>query len=449
MPLPCSVVTRSQSRALTTDSDDDSESSGLKLSERSDTAVDGSAESQTVDDVDKPLTDLTNADDRASLIAEQKADATLDPYWRLAARGKGGMFVEDDVLYHQDEVGGHKVKQLCVPHGRRLEVMRVAHDAVTAAHLGGHKTRERIRLNFFWPNLKQDVTSYINSCRPCQLRPRARRDDRVPITPIVRPTVPFVVCHADVIGPIEPPSAKGHKWALTVIDDCSRWPAVVLLRNLTAKSTCDAFLELFSVTGWPEIICTDRGTNFCSKLTQEFLTRMGVTPKVNSPMHPEASGVIERFNGSFKQMLHHAIHDYGRQWHKVVPCLVWALREVPNSTTSVSPHFLLFGRVPRGPLSVLKEAWVGCRQSPDDCSKPVSKYIQDLEVNMRNAEKYARQHAAVAQQRYAKYHNVTTKDKMFRVGDQVVVLEKDSTHKTFARWKQGKIAKVRPRIATW
>ena len=58
---------------------------------------------------------------------------------------------------------------------------------------------------------------------------------------------------------------------------------------------------------------------------------------------------------------------------------------------------------------------------------------------MHNAERYARQHADVAQQRYAKYHNVTTKDKMFRVGDQVIVLEKDSTHKTFARWKQGKI----------
>jgi len=80
---------------------------------------------------------------------------------------------------------------------------------------------------------------------------------------------------------------------------------------------------------------------------------------------------------------------------------------------------------------------------PDGCSKPVSKYIQDLETNMHNAERYARQHAAVAQPRYAKYHNITTKDKTFRVGDQVVVLEKVSTLKTFARWKQGKITKVR------
>ena len=56
------------------------------------------------------------------------------------------------------------------------------------------------------------------------------------------------------------------------------------------------------------------------------------------------------------------MQDYGWQWHRVVPCLLWALREVPNRTTAVSPHFLLFGQVPRGPLSILKETWTGMRE---------------------------------------------------------------------------------------
>jgi len=60
------------------------------------------------------------------------------------------------------------------------------------------------------------------------------------------------------------------------------------------------------------------------------------------------------------------MQDYGWQWHRVVPCLLWALREVPNRTTAVSPHFLLFGRVPRGPLSILKETWTGmCEHDTD------------------------------------------------------------------------------------
>jgi len=45
-------------------------------------------------------------------------------------------------------------------------------------------------------------------------------------------------------------------------------------------------------------------------------------------------------------MLQHEIQDYGRQWHRVLPCLVWALREVANKTTLVSPNFLLFGVCP-------------------------------------------------------------------------------------------------------
>jgi len=105
---------------------------------------------------------------------------------------------------------------------------------------------------------------------------------------------------------------------------------------------------------------------------------MGVSPRIHSPYHPEASGVIERFNGTFKNMLNHAIRDYGRQWHKVVPCLVWSLREVPNRTISVSPYFPLFGRVPRGPLTVLQESWLGQREDMGGDDKPVDQYICEV-----------------------------------------------------------------------
>ena len=385
---------------------------------------------------------FANESDCKTLIAEQKADATLDPYCHMASKNKGHMFVENGILYHCDEVCRHKVKQLCIPHGRRMQAMHLVHDSVLAGHLRNQKTSERIRLNFFWPNMKHDILSYTSSCQPCQLRTHAKRTDRDPITPIVRPTVPFTVCHADIIDPIEPPSAKGHKWALCIIDDCTCWPAVYLLRSITAKATYDAFIDLFSITEWPEILCTDQGTNFCSRLTQEFLTHMGVSPLIHTSHHPEVSGVIKRYNALFKNMLHHAIRDYGRQWHRVVPCLVWAIREIPNWTTSVAPHFLLFGQVPMGPRSILRESWEGRREADTEASQPVNQYVADLEQNMRNAKKYAREHSIIEQERYAKHYNDHAKDKSFQTGEQVVILEKDSSHKPFVHWKQGKILRV-------
>ena len=84
-----------------------------------DESVEHSSDLTTDKGNNSPLVQLVEGGDRDSLIAEQKADTTLDPYWRMAAQNKGGMFVEKGVLFHRDEVCGYPVSQLCVPHGRR------------------------------------------------------------------------------------------------------------------------------------------------------------------------------------------------------------------------------------------------------------------------------------------------------------------------------------------
>ena len=88
--------------------------------------------------------------------------------------------------------------------------------------------------------------------------------------------------------------------------------------------------------------------------------------------------MVERFNQTCKNMLSHVVQSYGRQWHKYVPMMVWALREVLNATTGVSPYLLVYGRVPRGPLAILKETWTGEREVTPPLSQPVEEYLQDL-----------------------------------------------------------------------
>jgi len=76
--------------------------------------------------------------------------------------------------------------------GKNISRLVIGYIKVSNGRLGFHKTSERVRLNFFWPGMKQDIRSHTSSCEPCQFRARARRSDHVPITPVVRPTVPFV-----------------------------------------------------------------------------------------------------------------------------------------------------------------------------------------------------------------------------------------------------------------
>src|SRR6218665_2393167 len=78
-----------------------------------------------------------------------------------------------------------------------------------------------------------------------QVMEEAIRKDRVPITSIPREDTAFRHMTMDVVGPIEPTSAAGHKYCLCIVDSCTRWPAVYLLKSLTAKAVCEELKKLF------------------------------------------------------------------------------------------------------------------------------------------------------------------------------------------------------------
>jgi len=164
-------------------------------------------------------------------------------------------------LYRRDRICGQHIWQLVVPQARRGHVLKIAHEI--GSHLRIRKTSERIRMSFWWNGIKQDVQNFVNSCHSCQLRRRLRASDKVPITPIPRAPRPFEMIVIDTIGPIEPPvGPQKFKYVLCIVDSFSRFPSAYLLKDLTAKSTCQALLEFFSWAGVSSVVVSDNGTNF-------------------------------------------------------------------------------------------------------------------------------------------------------------------------------------------
>ena len=100
--------------------------------------------------------------------------------------------------------------------------------------------------------------------------------------------------------------------------------------------------------------------------------------------------------------------------------------------------------MPRGPLCILKESWEGHQHVVRSKSGvSVERYLQDLKSRLETTAEFADKHAETAQAHCSKYYNKYAAEKRFQAGEQVVVLDKDSTHKTFARWQLGTIARVR------
>ncbi|GFS76792.1 hypothetical protein TNCV_4423991 [Trichonephila clavipes] len=52
----------------------------------------------------------------------------------------------------------------------------------------------------------------------------------------------------DLIGPIDPPSSKRHKYILCLVDQHTRWGEAVSLTSLSAKVTLEALLNIYSRT---------------------------------------------------------------------------------------------------------------------------------------------------------------------------------------------------------
>jgi len=128
--------------------------------------------------------------------------------------------------------------------------------------------------------------------------------------------------------------------------------------------------------------------------------------------------------------------DHPKSWHKNLGFIMWALREVPNETTGVAPWVLAFGRLPRGPLAVLKETWCGEREFTLNLGKTPVQYLKNLHPQLDIANSYAKLPTEHVQPRYATHYNLRSRDKHFVVNDQVLILQPDSTaSRLHSKWK--------------
>ncbi|PIK45484.1 hypothetical protein BSL78_17652 [Apostichopus japonicus] len=148
---------------------------------------------------------------------------------------------------------------------------------------------------------------------------------------------------------------KGNRYVLVVVDYATRYPEAIPIPNQEAETIAEELVKLFSRVGIPEEIVSDQGTNFTSKLMKEVCNLLEIDHLKSSPYHPQTNGLVERFNGTLKSMLRAFVTQQPESWDRYIPYLLFAYREVPQSSTGFSPFELLYGRKVKGPLDVLKE----------------------------------------------------------------------------------------------
>ena len=158
----------------------------------------------------------------------------------------------------------------------------------------------------------------------------------------------------DVLGPF-PRSERGNRYVLTVMDYFTEWPEAYSLPDQEAETiVLDALVEgMFSRFGAPEVIHTDQGRNFESRVFATMCKKLGSHKTCTTPLHPQSNGLVERFNRTLAQQLAIVTAKHQRDWDTHIPLMLMAYRSAAQDSTSCSPALLMLGREIRTPAEMM------------------------------------------------------------------------------------------------
>ena len=168
----------------------------------------------------------------------------------------------------------------------------------TGGHFGIEKSYSTLKLSAYWPGMSEESSEYRN-CVTCQ----KNKDARNPTAPLGEIPIgePWEPLSVDILKVST--LTEGKSYLLVVQDHFSKYLCAVAMRDQTAKSTTDAFVQICSFLGLPRRILSDQGTQFESKLMQETLQAFSILKTRTTAYNQKCNGQVERGNKSILQLL--------------------------------------------------------------------------------------------------------------------------------------------------
>jgi hypothetical protein len=232
----------------------------------------------------------------------------------------------------------------CLGPEEAKKMMSEAHDGLCAAHQSAYRIKWVIRhTGCFWPTMLEDCFEYYKGCQDCHRFGNIQRVPTSALNPIIQPW-PFRGWGIDLIGQINPPSSKGHKFVLLATDYFTEWVEAIPLKKVTLENMVEFVKEHITYRfGIPQTITTDQGAQFVSLQFREFAESKGIKLLNSSPYYAQANGQAEASNKIMIKLIQKKIDQKPKRWHSVLNEALWAYRMAPHGATKTSPYELVYG----------------------------------------------------------------------------------------------------------
>jgi hypothetical protein len=163
---------------------------------------------------------------------------------------------------------------------------------------------------------------------------------------MIPPSSPFTIWGVEILGPF-PWAVGGYRFLFVAIDKFTKWPEATPMVSITQGAAVSILKSIICRFGVPSRIITDNGTQFTSRLFQEYCEGIGTQLCFASVAHPRSNDQVERANAEILRGLKTRTYDclkrHGANWVNELPSVLWGNRTTSSRATEETPFFLVYG----------------------------------------------------------------------------------------------------------
>jgi len=233
------------------------------------------------------------------------------------------------------------------PNKEEDEVNRIIEDTHRLGHWGAIAMYRHIRftMGLNIPHLLDKCVEYTKQCPACLLVNKYKIVYSSPRRPELWKPMQYI--HLDLMEMT--PSSKGYRFVFVGIDQMSGF---VYLKPLLTKSmheVSDALYQWFSLFGYPGLVKSDQGREYCNSMVAHLVDAEGAVHKQIVKDDHHANGLVERAIRSVRDTLEKFKRDthfpHGQdQWEALIPLVQFAINTRVRGDTHHTPFALMFGR---------------------------------------------------------------------------------------------------------
>ena len=212
---------------------------------------------------------------------------------------------------------------------------------------GSVKLGDRLKLHYFGLSRKTVTKVLSESETHFALNPKFV--NKAPLRPVEvkQPMGRHQIDLVDMSSIAHLVSGKPRKriYVLSILDCYTRFLWVRLITEKSSEVVARTLEDLYLETGTPQIIQTDRGTEFRGAV-RILCSRLGIILIYSSPHHPQTNGKVERSHATWKKKIRAFVHDAEEQskdWTKKLPFVIKMYNDAYHSSIKMSPYKLLYG----------------------------------------------------------------------------------------------------------